>query len=273
MDLRVAVLPATHVTLLASDSAVAPGADEFLPPPSDGPWLPPERTFAALVAGAFFRAERVRNYDVGIEQQWGRGDAAPVIGLHRFQQSRDDQIATLFGLDPASDAGHYDVATPGDVDIRGWVVHAGGRLAPHVTGVVDYSVSDARWLNGADAQADRRGSRHRWLRAGRERMHDITTSIDATVPDTATRISIAYRVNSMFSRAGGGCLTADPRRPLRRRDPPGAAAAPDARQPDRPAAGRDPQPLRDLAETASLYDELLTVAPPMRIMGGVQVRF
>ena len=30
---------------------------------------------------------------------------------------------------------------------------------------------------------------------------------------------------------------------------------------------------REAGERGSLYDELLTVSPPMRVMGGVQVRF
>jgi hypothetical protein len=30
---------------------------------------------------------------------------------------------------------------------------------------------------------------------------------------------------------------------------------------------------RDFREPGSIYDELLTVAPPLRILGGLQVRF
>jgi hypothetical protein len=30
---------------------------------------------------------------------------------------------------------------------------------------------------------------------------------------------------------------------------------------------------KDLSEAASFYDELLTVAPPVRIMGGIQMKF
>ena len=99
---RVAVLPQTTLTMRASERAIAPGADEFLPPPSAGPWLPPERTFSPLVAGAPFRAERVRDYEVGVEQQVGRGGFAPTLGVRRLSEHTADQIATLFGLDAKS---------------------------------------------------------------------------------------------------------------------------------------------------------------------------
>ena len=57
----------------ASRNLVAPGAEEFLPPPADGPWLPPERTFSSLF-GALrrMRAEDVRHLEIGFAHEFGR---------------------------------------------------------------------------------------------------------------------------------------------------------------------------------------------------------
>jgi hypothetical protein len=96
-------------------------------------------------------------------------------------------------------------------------------------------------------------------------------SLDGRVPRSATQLAVAYRLNSQLLRPG---------------------------RPDRPAAkGRfnlevrqqlPYQPIHggqlDLvlavrtlftatADQASFYDELLTVAPPTRLVCGVQVKF
>ena len=84
-----------------------------------GPWLPPERTFTPL-EGENFRVERARFYDVGLEHEF---DGTYVLGVRRFQQRVDNQIATLFGL-PVSGGprspGHYFVANAGALDAEGW---------------------------------------------------------------------------------------------------------------------------------------------------------
>jgi hypothetical protein len=269
VGVRISLLPETRLTATASERAIAPGADEFLPP-SAGPWLPPERTFAPLLPTGSFQAERVRNYEIGIEQQIGHVKTAPSVGVRRFRQSAENQVATLFGLDAGSDVGHYYVATPGGVDIDGWMVRATGRVTERIAGTIAYSVGEAAWRMGPDAAVIAKVAPS-VVRPTDERMHDLTTSIDAKIPETATKVSLGYRVNTSFSRQG-------------------AAAMPfvhgrfdiELRQalPLHPTRGSNTELLlvvrnlfRDLGEAGSMYDELLTVAPPMRIMGGVQVRF
>lgn len=270
LGLRVRVLPTTHVTFRASDRSVAPGANEFLPPPSAGPWLPPERTFAPLLPDTALRAERVRNVAFGVDQQLSSSSDAPVVGVRRYRESAQDQVATLFGLDAESDVGHYYVATPGNVTAEGWVVRVTGRLTPRIKGSVQYTMSQAEWTASADAiQVVMLVPSV--VRAAQERLHDLTTSLNASIPETSTKVAIAYRMNTAFS-------------------PDSALAAPG------PAGRFDVEvrqalPLRltrasrtelvivvrnlfrDPGDAGSLYDELLTVAPPMRIMGGVQVKF
>lgn len=269
--LRLALLPATRLTLRASERSIAPGGEEFMPPPSSGPWLPPERTFTPLVAGALFHAERVRNYEVGIEQQLGRSNDALVIGLRRFRQQADHQSATLFGLDAESDVGHYYVAAPGAVTVDGAIVHVAGKLSRYVKSTIDYTVGNARWINGWEAVAIAVVAPS-VVRAARERLHDVTTSIEASIPETSTRVSLAYRTNSAFSRS---------RTPVRL-PMVGGRFDFELHQavPFEPVRGSKVELLlavrslfRDLGEAGSMYDELLTVAPPLRILGGVQVKF
>ena len=109
------------------------------------------------------------------------------------------------------------------------------------------------------------------VRAGHERLHDVLTSIEMDIPESDTRVSVAYRINSAFSRPGldatpgfGGRFDMQINQAL----------------PFQPVRGGRLEVLvavsnllRDLRQSGSLYDELLTIAPPLRILGGVQIRF
>lgn len=268
---RIALGRRTYVTTLASQRTIAPGADEFLPPTSAGPWLPPERTFSSLAFRAPLKAERVRHLELGVEHEFGSPAAARTIGLRRYRQLASDQVTTLFGLDAGNPAGHYFVGTPGNVAIEGWAVRLAGPLAPRVRANIEYAVSDAEWSHTWQVRAIRRFAPS-VVRPSRERLHDLTASFDASIPETATRVSMAYRVSSGFSAVGraGRLPIADGRFDVQVHQA----------LPYRPMRGSTLELLfalrslfRDLRETGSIYDELLTVAPPMRLTGGVQVRF
>jgi hypothetical protein len=110
------------------------------------------------------------------------------------------------------------------------------------------------------------------VRVGNERNHDLTTSINANIPETSTKVTLSFRLNSAFSQpdltrlesAARGRFDLELRQALALR----------------PTRSSKTELLlvvrnlfRDVDEVGSMYDELLTVAPPMRIMGGFQVRF
>ena len=268
---RINVLPRTAIVSFASQRTVAPGADEFLPPSSSGIWLPAERTFSTLVAGAPMRAERVRHYEVGIEHAFGDDSTAPRIGIRRFVQQTENQIATLFGFDETAGIGHYYVGTPGDVEVDGWAVRASGTIAQRMCGMIEYSSSDAKWSHDFSTRALRRLVPSAARRNG-ERIHDLTTTFAAVVPDVDTRLSLAYRFGTAFSSTSAydrvpitdGRFEVEVRQPL----------------PFQPIRGGRVEMLfairnllRDPRDIVSIYDELLTVAPPMRMMGGLQVKF
>ena len=152
-------LPRTRVRLAVSQYMLAPGAEEFLPP-SQGVWLPPERTFAPLSPGDPLRAERSQHFEAAIERDFGR---TGTIGVRRFTQEVADQMVTLFGARPRlpmSSANHYYLTRASGVSTKGWGVRVSHLLAGRVRGTVDYSLTHAEWapwVASGPVAADHRG--------------------------------------------------------------------------------------------------------------------
>jgi hypothetical protein len=275
--------PRAGVTLEAMDGArvratvsqrmVAPGAEEFLATSAPGPWLPPERTFAPLGSPAStdaFRVERARSYEVAFERDLGD---AHMIGIAKFHQSVDDQLVTLFGLQlpggPQS-VGHYYVGDAGSVEADGWSVRFETRPSSRIQGSVNYSLTRATWTGRGDADL-LLPLAPAVLRGEKEDLHDLTSSIKADIPETATRVFVLYKLNSGFARSD----TTLERPGLDGRfDLQVNQALPGT------IAGTKWEVLvglrnlfRDPLDAASVYDELLVVRPPKRLVGGFLVRF
>ena len=259
----------THVTLSAAQRMLAPGAEEFLPSTTFGPWLPPERTFAPL-AGETLRVERGRFFEIGVDRDLTPGLN---VGVRHFQQSIDDQLTTLFGIPveggPKS-PGHYYVTSAGAVDADGWAIRVTGLPSPHVRGSIDYSVAQARWISRGDMAAIAIWAPEA-IRPRNEDVHDLTTSLDTDIPQTATRVFVLYKISDAFARGG---------------EP--SHATTDARFDVQVNQALPFVPLhstrwevlvgvrnlfRDQNDVASIYDELLVVRPPKRVIGGVLVKF
>jgi hypothetical protein len=257
-------------TVGAAARAEAPGAEEFVPSSVSELWLPPERTFAPLV-GTQFRPERTTTYDVGIAQDLG---PEAVVAMRTFYQRTDDQVATLFGLGLAPAAGdldHYSVASAGDFVARGWTVSLSRVVARRVRGSIDYTVTTAEWGPSPDGDALAEFAPST-TRAGRERLHDLTTSVQAEIPVTATRVFALYRVNTAF-------VPAQPDQPEpvagARFDVQVTQALPflDFTNAQWEMLFGIRNMFRELAPDASIYDELLVLRPPKRVVGGLTVRF
>lgn len=271
LGVRMGVARRTFVTGLISSAVVAPGADEFLPPPTSGPWLPPERTFATLVGGAQFRPERIQRYEAGVEREFGIIGRSRTLGVRWFHESSRDQMATMFGLTEGGAAGHYYVATPGNVSLEGWAVRLSGQLASRMRMSMEYSVSRARWEFGSES-LDIARVMPSAVRPARERLHDLTSTLEASIPESETNLSVAYRLNSAFSRQGADGIAPifDGRFDVQVRQA----------LPFQPIDGGRIELLvsvsnlfRDPRNAGSFFDELLTVRTPRRVLGGVQVRF
>jgi hypothetical protein len=253
---------------------VAPGAEEFVATGAPGPWLPPERTFSPLLRSkdlSDLRVERARTLGFGLEHEFRD---ASVVSVQRFFQRVDDQLVTLFGLnvpggpDPA---GHYFVATAGGVEADGWNFRVSNTSNPRLKGSIDYSITHTQWQGRLDGDRPRPTTRGVAWRPATEELHDITTSLETAIPETATRVVVVYKVNTGYARVDqtqpGPGLDA-------RFDVQLNQALPLA------FAGTRWEVLvgvrnlfRDPTDPASVYDELLVVRPPKRVVGGFLVRF
>jgi hypothetical protein len=270
---RLTLTPAATLRLSvgASRRALAPGAEEFVPSMIAGTWLPPERTFAPI-SGASFTPQRTTHLDVTAEH-----DLTPstLVGLRAFHQRTDDQLVTLFGLGnverPTADLGHYFVGTGGDVAARGWSISVRQVIARRVRGSIDYTVTTAEWQSSPQseiAEARLPGV----VRPGRERVQDVTAAVDTDVPVTETHIFALYRLSDAYAGS-----TVDNLGPTfgSRFDVQVTQSLPFMN-----FANAHWEMLvgvrnlfREISDEASIYDELLVVRPPKRIVGGLTLRF
>ncbi len=263
----------TRVSAIVAQRMVAPGAEEFVASETPGPWLPPERTFAPLGGPGranAFSVERARYLDLMVEHDF---DAPYTIGMRRFYQNVDNQLVTMFGLNlpggPQS-IGHYYVANAGSLGADGWSARFSSAAGKRVTGSIEYSLVRAHWLERGD-MADIAAFAPAAIRYASERLHDVTTSVSTEIPETSTRVLVFYKVNTGYTRSD----TSQTRPGLDGRfDVQINQALPFD------LAGTRWEVLvgvrnlfRDPTDPASIYDELLVVKPPKRVVGGFLVRF
>jgi hypothetical protein len=263
----------TWVRVTATRDMTAPGAEEFVPQAYGSMTLPPQRTFSALVSGAPLEGQETRHLDIAIEQ-----DVADYrLAFRHFRQDVDGQLVTIF--DPGlakgqrrADLSHYAVASVGDFAASGFGVGVSRPLGTHLRGGVEYRTSDGGWAGGDDAAAVGPVAPSA-VRVGRERLHDVTMRVDAAAPRTGTRFSAACRFNTLFTR--GQVDEAEPGRATRF-DVQVYQGVPflngEAAQVELVFGVRNL--IRSGLEAGtSIYDELLVVRPPTRVVGGVTVQF
>jgi hypothetical protein len=257
------------VRATVSHREVAPGAEEFLPP-SIGPWLPPQRTFAHVAHGVF-RPERHDQMEVAVERQWP-GDF--VIGVRAFRQRVEDQVVTLFGVavaDAPAGIGHYQVGSAGDYDARGWGVNVSREVSDHLRASIDYTQADSAW-RGQAADIDALRVLAASVVRNDDRIHDLTASVESVVSPTSTRVFVLYKLNTAVdtSNTVGPLSGANARFDVQVNQALPFLNFTNARWEMLVAVSNLFK--EDLADT-SVYDELLVVRPPKRVLGGVTVRF
>jgi hypothetical protein len=274
------LIPAEHLRIntLVSSRAVAPGAEEFLPPGDSGIWLPPQRTFSSLEGGRLLQAERTTHVEVEVEHDLA---SASTLSFRAFRQRADHQLVTMFGVQmpgrPEAELGHYFVGNAGNVDAIGWSTALRAALAERVHASLQYSLARAQWTPGSNL-AYMVLVAPSAVRMQSERIHDVSTAVETEVPETSTRVLVLYRVSNGFahSAAGPGQGTSG--------DHPGVDSRFDVQV-------RQSLPFmnfstarwemllavhnffREAAPDQSLYDELLVVRPPKRVVGGLTLRF
>jgi len=265
------ITPAEHLRLSArlSRRASAPGAEEFVPPDT-GIWLPPQRTFSSLDGQNPLTAERTVHVDAGVERDFG----PTTISARVFRQHVDDQLVTLFGVDqpgqPSAVLGHYFVANSGGVDASGYSAGIKAVIAARVHGSVEYSFARANW-KPADNLTYLLLVAPSAVRSSDERVHDIATSIEADVPETSTRVMVLYRISNAFAgRSFADSSGVDGRFDVQVRQ---SLPFLDFSSAKWEMLVTVRNFFRDANSDQSLYDELLVVHPPKRVVGGLTLRF
>lgn len=285
LDRRALVSPRLEVTVTpvegyrfrfsAGRRAHAPGAEEFLPPSDTGIWLPPQRTFSSLQPDQPLQAEHTSHVTVSVEQDFGDS----TFSVRGFRQDIADQLVTVFGASqpgqPAATLGHYLVGNAGDFVAVGLVAELRTSWANRVHGTIAYSLTHARLEPGSELQYLVLVAPSA-IRPESERIHDVSTTLEADLPETATRILVVYRASNAFARS----LTAS--------DTEGRRPAFDSRY---DVQVRQSLPFmsfsnakwemllavrnffRETVPHQSIYDELLVVRPPTRVVGGVTMHF
>jgi hypothetical protein len=248
----------------ASQRQMAPGAEEFLEPFAPGLWVPPERTF---VDYSPMVPERTTQFDVAAEHDLTPGLS---LALRAYYQNTTDQQVLLFGDAMANQPGHYGVADAGDVIARGWSIGVTHHLLSRLRGSVTYELTEATWFRTAPGQellVLGFGPRPR-----SEQLHGLATSVETDLPLTETHVYVAYRLNTGFTRRENDTVSEgfDSRFDVQLTQ----------RLPFLDFTAAQWQVLlvvknvfRDVARDSSVYDELLVVKPPTRILGGFVVRF
>ena len=262
--------PGFRVKALASRRALVPGAEEFAPSVT-GIWLPPERTFSSLAYDGRFTSEQVGHVQISLERDLASGVTVSVRG---FEQRIDNQLIEIFDSVPGraeAALGHYYVATAGDIDARGWGAAMTHEVPGYVRGRLEYTVTEAVWDTSSDMSVAR--AVRSMPMAASERIHDLQTSIEATIPQTATRVYLKYRVNTGFWSAQPDVLTRSSSNarfnirvnqslPFLRFSNADWEALVDVRN-----------MFRESEADSSVYDEIFAIRAPKRIVGGLQVRF
>ena len=253
-----------------SRRTAAPGAAEFNPPPS-GPWLPPERTFSPVSSSRGFMTERVDHVEIAAEREWA---GQIVTGVRAFRQAVDDQIVTLFGVvlpGTATDSlGHYFVASAGDVDATGWGVGMSRTTSGGTRASIDYTNVRSTWVRRSPDAEVLALVAAAALRNDDERVHDLTASVESILPVTETRLFVVYKINSRFADAGAGVARTGTRFNVQLNQSLPFLNFSGARW-EMLVAVRSL--FSDELLDASVYDELLAVRSPKRMVGGVTVRF
>lgn len=248
---------------------VAPGAEEFIPP-SVGVWLPPERTFSQ-VSHAAFLPERHDQFEIAVDREWAKN---VVVGFRAFREQVDDQVVTIFGValaDTPAEAGHYQVGSAGDFRAHGWGVMFSRTIGENTRASVDYTQAQSRWTDRSQ-DSDLLEQLAPSLVRTHERIHDVTASLESLVAPTATRLLVVYKLNTAYAASKFGETT------------PSAGVRFDVQVNQAlpfmnftSAQWEMLVAVSNLFKEAlyenSVYDELMVVRPPKRVLGGVTVRF
>jgi hypothetical protein len=170
---------------------------------------------------------------------------------------------------PEARLGHYVVGNIGDIDANGCRASVQAVIANRVRGSFEYMTVDGRLTNESTPYVLLMLNSASPM-PSRARIHALTTRVETEVPETSTRVLVLYRVGNGVTGAGPEGGTTDARFDVQVRQSLPFMNLGNARWEALVAVRnffRDPGPEQ------SVYDELLVIRPPKRVVGGVTLRF
>ena len=257
-----------RVRASASRTETAPGAVEFVTPVG-GVWLPPERTFSPIGSDLLV-PQRVDHMEAGFEQDLG----PVVVSARAFRQETTDQVLNVFGASagaPSSNTGHYHVGAVGDFEARGWGAAVESHVGARTVAVVDFQQASTGWSRALAPASLLVSVPDAGFRRA-DSVRSLTASVQSVLAPTETRLVVVYRLSTavglasaeMGSTAGGGRFEVQVNQALP------FLAFTSARW-EALVAVRNM--FYDATAGPSVYDEILVVRPPTRVLGGVTVKF
>jgi hypothetical protein len=248
---------------------VAPGAEEFIPP-SVGLWLPPERTFSQ-VSRASFVPERHDQFEIAVDREWANH---VTVGFRAFKEQVEDQVVTVFGLslaDTPAEIGHYQVGSAGDFDAHGWGVTFTRTVGENLRATVDYTQAQTTW-QGRSGDFDMLAVLAPSARRNDETIHDVTASVESILAPSATRLLVVYKFNTAYaaSRFGEALPSMGVRFDIQVNQALPFMNFTSAHWEMLVAVSNL---FKEALYENSVYDELMVIRPPKRVLGGVTVRF
>jgi hypothetical protein len=259
--------PTVELRTSVSRHVLAPGAEEFLPPFAAGLWVPTERTFNWL-SPTSLQVERTNNYEFAIDHDLGSGYT---VTARAFYQEVNNQLVALFGVgDNGAVPGPYHAGTLGSVDAQGWGVALSNARNKRVRGSIAYEMTTAKWHDLADSGVLAVVAPS--LIRMSQRLHDIVATLDTDVPVTSTHVFVLYRLDTGFARQPGldSMPGFDARFDVQLSQP---LPVLDFTSAQWQVVFAVRNLFREASPNGSVYDELLVVRPPKRVVGGLVVRF
>ena len=175
----------------------------------------------------------------------------------------------MAAVDDAINTGHSRVGSAGDFDATGWGVSVSRNVGEGTRASIDYSRAGADWTGRSpDFYALARLASQVLRRS--DVVHDLTATIESLVPATSTRLFVLYKLNTAASAPGFEQTSAGGAR----FDVQINQALPFSIAKSRwEALVAVKNVFHDEFDGGSLYDELLVVRAPTRVLGGVTVKF
>jgi len=180
-----------------------------------------------------------------------------------------DQVLGVFGssADVIGNTSHYQLGSVGDADTRGWGVSIETPIGGRTRATVDYRQSIASWTRGFAQESAAPLSAYRVA----DRVQNLVASVQSVVPVLETRLLVVYNLNTAAALADESGPLGGARFELQLNQSLPFLAFTNARW-EALVAVRNM--FYDAADGgASVYDELLVVRPPTRVLGGVTVKF